>query len=91
MQPCKRESFGVGVEAHNVDAALARQPPREIAGTAADIEQRTAGSRLQQLAHELELDIADPLAAWRVIPALVVVGRRRDTTGFRYLRQIGPS
>ena len=43
--------------------ALPRQSPREVTGTAADIEQRSPGSRLERLANEPELDITDPLAA----------------------------
>lgn len=63
--PGKGEHGGIAVDAGDLQAGLPREPARETAGAAVDVEQRLARPGAEQPRQQRELPAADPAAARR--------------------------
>lgn len=64
----------VRIETDNVQTGVAGDPPREVAGAAAYIQQAIAALGTQQTLKQAEVKFADPGPGWRVVPDLVPAG-----------------
>lgn len=73
QKACIGEPLKIGIDARRLQPRFASKAAREVAGAAADVEQGFAALRPEQANEQAEFGIADPCAAWRPVPGVVLL------------------